>query len=78
MKENIGDDVQMSNRKIVINIIDTKYDVVKHVGKEMLGWKTCKESSDSKTWDIYWTDHAIRTDFLAKLEKYQRVNHFPG
>lgn len=62
----------------VINVVDTKYEVLRHVAKNMLNWKTCRESYISKGWDVYWTDSAVRTEFLSKLEKYQRVNHFPG
>ena len=63
---------------IIMNVIDTKYEIVRHAGKNILSWKICRESSISKNWDIYWTDSAIRIEFLAKMEKYQRVNHFPG
>jgi hypothetical protein len=63
---------------VVLNVVDTKYEIVRHVGKNILGWKLCRESQVSKNWDVYWTDSAIRTEFLAKLEKYQKVNHFPG
>lgn len=64
--------------RITLNVVDTKYEIVRHVGKEILGWKLCRESYISKNWDVYWTDSAIKTEFLAKLEKYQKVNHFPG
>lgn len=63
---------------IVLNVIDTKYEIIRHVGENVLGWKLCKEIFTSKNWDVYWTDSTIKTEFLAKLEKYQKVNHFPG
>jgi hypothetical protein len=67
-----------SSDGVVMNIVNTKYEIVRHAGKELLGWRICRESPLSKNWDIYWTDSAIRTEFLASMERYQKVNHFPG
>jgi hypothetical protein len=44
---------------------------------KMLGFKlTDDESAD---WDIYWNDtQGVLPDQFAKLQPYQRINHFAG
>jgi len=29
-------------------------------------------------WDITWTDNAVQPETLARMQEYQRINHFPG
>jgi hypothetical protein len=61
--------------KIVINLKYTQYDILFTVAREM-GYKITK--SDKSEYDIIWLDLAPSTNILAKLQKFQRINHFPG
>lgn len=75
-----------------MNVYCTEYDVVKKVARKVLNFKTkeYKEDHDggihkgvgggklSSKWDITWHDLAISPDFMAKMEPFQKVNHFPG
>jgi len=63
--------------KIVMNVSDTQYDVVKYVGKKIFGWKLSYET-ETFDWDIMWTDNAVQPETLAKMQTYQKINHFPG
>jgi tubulin polyglutamylase TTLL6/13 len=60
-----------------MNIGDTKYPVVKHVAKKMLQWKVTKDIDD-RNFDLLWTDQAVYSEQLGKLQVYQKINHFPG
>ena len=62
---------------LTANLSDTRYDVVKYVFKKQMGWKTTKEPED-KNWDVWWTDSADQPETLAKMNPYQKINHFPG
>lgn len=55
--------------------VDTQYEVVEEVCDE-LGWRI--EYSDTKSWDIKWTDSAVSSEFVNKMSQHQKVNHFPG
>ena len=59
------------------NLSDTRYDVVKYVFKKQMGWKTEKDP-ENKNWDVWWTDSAVQPEHLAKMNPYQKINHFPG
>ena len=63
--------------KIVLNVSDTKYAVVKYVGKKMFGWKLSYKHEDME-WDVMWTDNAVDPERLTKMRPYQKINHFPG
>lgn len=39
-------------------IIDTKYPVVKFVGKKIFKW-ALQYDNESLNWDMYWTDQAV-------------------
>ena len=64
------------SKDILFYIGDTKYSVVKYVGKKLMNYKLTKHFEDP--WDVMWTDSAITPDLFDKLELYQKVNHFPG
>jgi tubulin polyglutamylase TTLL6/13 len=66
------------NEVIVLNVIDTKYEVVRMVGRDMLGWQLSRESLGSANWDVYWTDNMVSGEMLGRMEPFQKVNHFPG
>ena len=72
------------NKKTVINVFSTEYDVVKKVAKKVNEFKLVEIEEDheggvhkgqgggklSPYWDITWHDLAITPDFLSKLEPY--------
>jgi tubulin polyglutamylase TTLL6/13 len=80
------------NKKIIINVYCTEYDVVKKVAKKVNDFKLLEIEEDheggihkgvgggklSPQWDITWHDLSITPDFLSKLEPYQKVSQFPG
>lgn len=41
-----------------MNVYDTRYPVVKYVGKKLLKWKLSYEA-EGLDWDIMWTDNAV-------------------
>lgn len=67
-------------KKLVINISQTKYHVVKYVSSKLFSMKLVNyESQDeNKEWDLYWCDTGVTVERLYKMKAYQRVNHFPG
>lgn len=63
--------------RIVCNVGDTQYEVVKHVAKKKLSWHLNEDFFDDE-WDLEWTDNAVSPDKLSKMRPYQKINHFPG
>ena len=75
-----------------MNVYCTEYDVIKKVARKSLGFKLRNYMEDHdgairrgqhnqklvKEWDVSWHDLSITPDFLAKLNPYQKVNHYPG
>ena len=64
------------NNKVIVNVANTDYDVVKKVVKEHFLWKLTENSQSD--WDLTWTDTAVPTEKLTKMKPYQKINHFPG
>ena len=78
--------------RLLMNIHCTEYDVIKKVARKGLGFKLRNYAEDHdgairkgernqklvKEWDATWHDLSITPDFLAKLNPYQKVNHYPG
>jgi tubulin polyglutamylase TTLL6/13 len=62
--------------KVVFNITDTRYEVVRHVARKMLNYKLTSEPEVE--WDVFWTDNAVQPEFLARMQPFQKINHFPG
>ncbi|OMJ90247.1 hypothetical protein SteCoe_7451 [Stentor coeruleus] len=62
--------------RLICNILDTEYEVIKNVITETLSWRITENENDD--WDITWTDNYITTDKLSKMRSYQKINHFPG
>lgn len=44
--------------KLILNVSDTKYPVVKFVGKKIFKWALQYEP-EGTGWDIFWTDNAV-------------------
>ena len=63
--------------ELICNVSSTKYEVVRHVGKKIFGWKLSYDE-ESEDWDVFWTDGAVQPEKLAKMRHFQRINHFPG
>lgn len=61
--------------RLIMHIANTKYAVVKHVGKKVYGYKLTKDDSN---WDLQWTDTYVSLETIGKMRGYQRINHFPG
>ena len=60
----------VQNRKrMIMNIADTRYPVVKHVARKMLKWKTTKDIED-KNFDLFWTDQGVVSEQLSRLNVY--------
>ncbi|CAD8173941.1 unnamed protein product [Paramecium pentaurelia] len=62
---------------LIMNVSDTKYDVVKFVGKKIFKWGLQYEMNGNQ-WDIFWTDAAVQSETLGKMQHHQKINHFPG
>ena len=62
--------------RMVMNILNTKYEIVRYVAKKMFDFRLTKEDDDD--WDIYWLDGGCESELLSKMRPYQKVNHFPG
>jgi len=63
-------------RRLIINVANTQYDVVKDVARE-LHWKLSLKEED-ENWDICWIDTGMTPDRLMHMKPYQKINHFPG
>lgn len=63
--------------RIVCNVGDTQYDVIKSVAKSKLFWHLNSDFTNEE-WDLQWTDSAVSPDKLSKMKPYQKINHFPG
>ena len=59
-----------------INLTHCKYDILRTCIKEK-GWVECSDD-DGVDWVIFWTDTSVSPQRVMLLEKYQKINHFPG
>ena len=50
--------------------------MVRHVAKKMLNYKLTSEPEVE--WDVFWTDNAVQPETLARMQPFQKINHFPG
>jgi hypothetical protein len=68
-----------SDYKIIVDVTNTQYDVIKQVITEDMKWKTMTEDNEeSDDFDIYWSDLPMQPQKYIELEPYQKHNHFPG
>lgn len=49
---------------------------MKFVGKKIFKWKLAYDLESE--WDVFWTDNAVQPEQLAKMQHFQKINHFPG
>ena len=66
-----------AKKALVVNISDTQYPVIRYVFRKLLNWRLTS-NPDNPNFDLWWTDSAIEPDKLARMQAYQKVNHFPG
>ena len=62
--------------KLFSFLSDTKYPIVKYVGRKLFKWKLSFDNEEE--FDILWTDSAVQPETLAKMQAFQKINHFPG
>jgi len=62
--------------KLIMCVLNTKYTVVKHVGKKTFKFKLTKD--EDTEWDLCWQDGSVTPEQLGKMKPYQKINHFPG
>lgn len=60
-------------------IADCKYDVVREAAK-MKGWKLVNENPEevARHCHVYWVDVPAVVERIQQLQRWQRINHFPG
>jgi tubulin polyglutamylase TTLL6/13 len=63
--------------RIVVNVGDTQYPVVKEVCKRDFHWKL-QHDKEALNWDLCWTDNAVQAETLGRMQSHQKINHFPG
>ena len=68
-----------------MNVLQTKYAVVKYVGKQVFRMRLSgvhipdsTQTEDKNDYDLMWCDGKVSEERLARMKPYQRVNHFPG
>ena len=79
--------------RLIFNISNTKYFVVRFVAKSLFNFKLSYKNQDvgsmdnwnyenegrlNDDWDIFWSDCGILPERIAKMKPYQKTNHFPG
>jgi tubulin polyglutamylase TTLL6/13 len=62
--------------KIIINVSNTQYDIVKSVSKDQ-GYELSYNDQDPN-WDLCWQDGALSPEKFSQMEVFQKINHFPG
>jgi tubulin polyglutamylase TTLL6/13 len=76
--------IKFKGRRLVLNVRETKYHMIRYVGKHLFGMRLsnfrCVEQDpdDQHVWDVLWTDEGVPVDRLYKMKPFQRINHFPG
>lgn len=66
--------------RIVFNIHNTIYDVIKEVAKRDFNWKISHKDPWNTyiEWDIQWADVAPMLEKWKEMKPFQKINHFPG
>lgn len=62
--------------KLIINILNTQYSVVREVAKKEFRFKASLNAGSE--WDLFWADTGVTADLLTKMKPYQKVNHYPA
>ena len=78
--------------RLIVNLSNTKYFVVKFVVKKLFNFKVSYKNQEPEAmdnfkydfdkgpedWDLFWTDGGVLPERISKMKPYQKVNHFPG
>ena len=79
--------------RLIFNISNTKYFVIRFVAKNLFNFKLSYKNQDpgqmdnwnyenegrlNDDWDIFWSDAGIQADRISKMKPYQKCNHFTG
>ena len=77
--------IKYKTKKLVMNVAQTKYHVVRYVARKLYNMRLSTYSNNNHDytdekheWDIMWTDNGATVERLHKMKPYQRINHFPG
>ena len=62
--------------RIIVNLFNTDYEVVKTVMKDIFEFRISKNPESD--WDLLWADTGITDEILAKVKAYQKINHYPS
>ncbi|XP_037046574.1 tubulin polyglutamylase ttll6-like [Bradysia coprophila] len=60
--------------QVLICISGQKYKIVTEIARE-LQWKLTNEHN---LWNIFWTDSIMGVGFCLTMQRFQKINHFPG
>lgn len=58
------------NKKIVFDITDTIYKVIKSTGTNIMGWTTVSGNCAREDWNLVWYDSYISEEVLRKMLPY--------
>ncbi|XP_053319744.1 tubulin polyglutamylase TTLL13-like [Spea bombifrons] len=61
-------------RPIGINLTNCRYDSVRRAVRRC----GMKEVEDGDEWVVYWSDTSTSLQRIRAMERYQKINHFPG
>lgn len=65
-------------KKLLVYVIENKFDVVRRVSKEE-GYKITRKMNMISEADLIWNESsAINADILSRMKNFQKINHFPG
>lgn len=69
--------IKYKAKKLVLNVSETKYHVVRYVAKNLFNMRLSAYSQSNKDcydekheWDILWTDNGVTVDRLYKMKPY--------
>lgn len=66
--------LKAKKNQVLICISGQKYKIVTEIAKE-LQWKLTNEHN---LWNIFWTDSIMGVSFCLTMQRFQKINHFPG
>jgi len=75
-KTNKQRDVRKKVPKLMMCVANTKYEVVKYVGRKLFKFQLTKD--EEVDWDLCWQDNSVKPLQLARMKPYKKINHFPG
>ena len=68
--------VKLKKPRIIINVLNTEYEIVKEIMQRPFGYKISFEPEGE--WDLLWADTGVTNDMLCRMKKYQKINHYPS